>query len=297
MRYNLAIIGAGPAGLSAALNAKIRNKSVIVFGTDSPALSKTEKIENYLGMPGISGADLNEAYKNHLKAYDVEFSKEKVQQVYAMGDYFAIMLKGDVMVEATAVIVATGIELKKDLEGEDRFYAKGLSYCATCDAALYKGKKVVVIGYNEESVEEANFTSELVDKLIYVNMYKDDIDLNPEIEVISGEIPLGFDGDDRANKLIFKSGKEIEADGFFIIRDSSKPERLVPSIETDSEHILTNKNMRTNIRGLYAAGDISGRPYQINKAVGEGQIAALDAAKYITLVDRNMYEADSWIEN
>lgn len=294
MRYNLAIIGAGPAGLSAALNAKIRNKSVIVFGTDSPALSKTEKIENYLGMPGISGADLNEAYKNHLKAYDVEFSKEKVQQVYAMGDYFAIMLKGDVMVEATAVIVATGIELKKDLECEDRFYAKGLSYCATCDAALYKGKKVVVIGYNEESVEEANFTSELVDKLIYVNMYKDDIDLNPEIEVISGEIPLGFDGDDRANKLIFKSGKEIEADGFFIIRDSSKPERLVPSIETDSEHILTNKNMRTNIRGLYAAGDISGRPYQINKAVGEGQIAALDAAKYITLVERDMYEADSW---
>jgi len=294
MRYDLAVIGAGPAGLSAALNASIRNKNVIVFGTDSPAISKTKWIKNYLGFEKISGQELNENFKRSLQDQDVERSTEKVQQIYAMGDYFAIILKGEKMIEATSVIVATGIELKKDLIGEDEFFGKGVSYCATCDASFYKGKEVVLIGYNEESVEEANYTYEVVDKLTYVNMYKENPELNEDIEVINGEIPEEFLGEENPTILKFKSGKEITADGFFIIRDSSKPERLVPSIKTDEEHIITDKNGRTNIRGLYAAGDISGRPYQINKAAGQGQIAALDAAKYISLVKENKFDKDMW---
>lgn len=294
MRYDLAIIGAGPAGLSALLNAKIRNKSVIIFGTDSPNLEKSESIKNYLGFGDVSGKELNDAFKKSLEAYDYDKSDQKVQQVYAMGDYFGLMLKNNDMVEATSVIVATGIELKKDLINEDKFFAKGVSYCATCDAALYKGKKVLVIGYNEESVEEANFTSEIVDELIFVNMYKDDIKLNDSIKVISGDVPLEFIGEDRASILKFKSGAEISADGFFIIRDSSKPSRLVPSIETDDEHIIVHDNCRTNIRGLYAAGDVAGRPYQINKSVGQGQVAALDAAKYISLLKKESFDKSTW---
>ena len=294
MRYDLAIIGAGPAGLSALLNAKIRNKSVIIFGTDSPSLENSESIKNYLGFGDISGKELNDAFKKSLDPYDYEKSDQKVQQVYAMGDYFGLMLKNNDMVEATSVIVATGIELKKDLINEDKFFAKGVSYCATCDAALYKGKKVLVIGYNEESLEEANFTSEIVDELIFVNMYKDDIKLNDSIEVINGEVPVEFIGEDRASVLKFKSGKEIAADGFFIIRDSSKPSRLVPSIETDDEHIIVHDNCRTNIRGLYAAGDVAGRPYQINKSVGQGQVAALDASKYISLLKKDSFDKSTW---
>ena len=294
MRYDLAIIGAGPAGLSALLNAKIRNKSVIIFGTDSPALAKSESIKNYLGFGDISGKELNDSFKKSLEGYDYDKSDQKVQQVYAMGDYFALMLKNNEMVEATSVILASGIELKKDLINEDKFFAKGVSYCATCDAALYKGKKVIVIGYNEESVEEANFTSEIVDELVFVNMYKDDIKLNDSIEIINGEVPVEFIGDDRAKVLKFKSGEEISADGFFIIRDSSKPARLVPSIETDDEHIIIHGNCRTNIRGLYAAGDVCGRPYQINKAVGEGQVAGLDAAKYLSLLEKDIFDKSTW---
>lgn len=294
MRYDLAIIGAGPAGLSALLNAKIRNKSVIIFGADSPSLENSESIKNYLGFGDVSGKELNDAFKKSLEAYDYEKSDQKVQQVYAMGDYFGLMLKNNDMVEATSVIVATGIELKKDLINEDKFFAKGVSYCATCDAALYKGKKVLVIGYNEESVEEANFTSEIVDELIFVNMYKDDIKLNDSIKVISGDVPVEFIGEDRASILKFKSGAEISADGFFIIRDSSKPSRLVPSIETDEEHIIVHDNCRTNIRGLYAAGDVAGRPYQINKSVGQGQVASLDAAKYISLLKKDSFDKSTW---
>ena len=186
------------------------------------------------------------------------------------------------MIEAKTVIMTTGIDLKKDLENEEKFFAKGVNYCATCDAALYRGKNVVVIGYNEEAVEEANFTSEIVGKVTFVNMIGRDVKLNENIDLIQGEIPQGFDGGLKAEKLIFKSGKEIEADGFFIIKDSSKADRLVPSIKMEDGHILVDKNMASSIKGLFAAGDITGKPYQIMKAVGEGQIAALTAASFLS---------------
>lgn len=282
MRYDIAIIGAGPAGLSAALNSRIRNKSVVVFGFDSPKLIKTDYIRNYLGFGEIQGRQLNDNFNQSLKELGIFREERRVKTVYAMGEYFAIEIADSQMIEARSVILASGIELKKDLENEEKFFANGISYCATCDAALYKGKKVVVIGYNDEAVEEANFTYELVDELVFVNMMKKEVKVKQGIEVIEGEFPIGFEGGLRAEKLIFKSGKEIKADGFFIIKDSSKADRLVPSLKLDGKHIWVNRNLETNIRGLFAAGDITGKPYQIQKACGEGQIAGLNAAAYLS---------------
>lgn len=283
MIYDIAIIGAGPAGLSAALNSKIRNKSVILFGKDSEKVAKTRSIKNYLGFSDISGEELNNNFKKSLEGYDIERSEKKVRTIYAMGSFFAIEVENqDEMIEAKSVIMATGIDLKKDLQNEEKFFAKGVNYCATCDAALYRGKKVVVIGYNEESIEEANFTSEIVGKVTFVNMTGEDVSLNSNIDLIQGEIPQGFEGSLKAEKLIFKSGKEIKADGFFIIKDSSKADKLVPSIKMEDSHILVDKNMASSIKGLFAAGDITGKPYQIMKAVGEGQIAALNAASFLS---------------
>ena len=290
MAYDIAIIGAGPAGLSAALNSKIRNKSVILFGKDSEKIIKTKRIANYLGFPPLSGEELNKHFKETLEDYEIERSEKKVRTVYAMGSFFAIEVENqNEMIEAKSVIMATGIDLKKDLENEEKFFAKGVNYCATCDAALYRGKKVVVIGYNEESIEEANFTSEIVGKVVFVNMTRGKVELNENIEIIEGEIPRGFEGSDKANKLIFKSGKEIEADGFFIIKDSSKADRLVPSIKMEDGHILVDKNMASSIRGLFAAGDITGKPYQIMKAVGEGQTAALNASSFLSKSIENFF--------
>ena len=283
MRYDIAIIGAGPAGLSAALNSKVRTKSVIIFGTDSKKVTQTRSIRNYLGFGEISGKDLNDNFKKSLADYPLERSSKRVKTVYAMGKYFALEIENeDTMIEASAVIIATGIELARDLENEEKFFARGVNYCATCDAALYRGKKVVIIGYNDESIDDANFTSEIVGKVTFVNMTKKEVKLKDTIEVIEGEIPLGFEGENHADKLIFKSGREIEADGFFIIKDSSKPERLIPSIKLDGNHILVNRDLETSIKGLFAAGDITGKPYQIAKAVGEGQVAGLNAASYLS---------------
>lgn len=283
MTYDIAIIGAGPAGLSAALNSKIRNKSVILLGKDSEKLVKTKKIANYLGFKDITGAELNKNFKNSLEGYEIKRDTRKVKTIYAMGDFFAIEIENEIdMVEARSVILATGIELKKDLKNEEKFFAKGVNYCATCDAALYRGKKVVVLGYNDESVAEANFTSEIVGSLVFVNMTGKEVSLNEGIELIEGEIPVGFEGDEKAEKLIFKSGREIKADGFFIEKDSSKAERLVPGIKMEENHILVGRDLSTSIKGLFAAGDITGKPYQIMKAVGEGQVAALGVASYLS---------------
>lgn len=281
MKYDIAIIGQGPAGLSALLNAKVRNKNVIVFGEDSKSLIQTSSIKNYLGFDDISGKDLNQKFKDGVRNFDYEINDRKVSQVYAMGDYFAIEDETHEMYEASACIIATGRVINKDIKNEGKFFANGLSYCATCDAALYKGKKVVVIGYNEESIEEANFTSEIVGRISYVNLYKKNINLNDRIELIEDKKPVEFKGQNKVDTLVFDDGSEISADGFFIIKDSSKPDRLVPSVKTEGPHILVNKNMETNIRGLFAAGDVTGLPYQISKAAGEGQIAALNAVKYI----------------
>ncbi|WP_311491468.1 NAD(P)/FAD-dependent oxidoreductase [uncultured Anaerococcus sp.] len=283
MTYDIAIIGAGPAGLSAALNSKIRNKSVILFGKDSEKLVKTKKIANYLGFKDITGSDLNKNFKNSIEGFEIKRDTRKVKTVYAMGDFFAIEIENEIeMVEARSVILASGIELKKDLQNEEKFFAKGVNYCATCDAALYRGKKVVVIGYNDESVAEANFTSEIVGSLVFVNMTGKAVSLNEGIDLIEGEIPMGFEGDERAEKLVFKSGREIKADGFFIEKDSSKAERLVPGIKMEENHILVGRDLSTSIKGLFAAGDITGKPYQIMKAVGEGQVAALGVASYLS---------------
>ncbi|MDD7306016.1 MAG: NAD(P)/FAD-dependent oxidoreductase [Peptoniphilaceae bacterium] len=287
MRYDIAIIGQGPAGLSALVNAKIRNKSVIVFGEDSKSLNKTSTIKNYLGFEEISGYDLNQKFKKQAGFYNYYKSHKKVSQVYAMGEYFAIEDESHQIIEATTCIVATGRLINKDIKNEDKFFAKGISYCATCDASLYKGKKVVVIGYNQEAIEEAKFTSEIVDKLVFVNMYKKGLNLGKKIDLIEGVKPIEFKGDTRARSIILDDGTEIYADGFFIIKDSSKAERLVPSLKTDGVHICVNKDMETNLKGLFAAGDVTGNPYQIAKAVGQGQVAALNAVKYIYKKEQN----------
>ena len=143
MRYDIAIIGSGPAGLSAAVNAKIRNNNFIIFGNKnlSTKIEKAPSIDNYLGLYGISGMDLKQHFVDHINSMDIEIDERKITNVYAMGDYFALM-SGDDMYEATTVILATGVEYGKPIKGEEEFLGKGVGYCATCDAPLYKDKKV-----------------------------------------------------------------------------------------------------------------------------------------------------------
>jgi Thioredoxin reductase len=150
-RYDIAIIGTGPAGISAAITAKLRNKKILLAGSGglSKKLICAQEINNYPGFPAVKGEKLAEAFSVHLKGLDIKITETKVANIYAMGDYFALQSSmGDF--EALSVIVATGVMQDKLLEGEEANVGRGVSYCATCDAALYKGKNVIVAGYDKK---------------------------------------------------------------------------------------------------------------------------------------------------
>lgn len=276
--YDIAIIGRGPAGISAALNASIRNKSVIIFGRDSKKVISSPEINNYPGLPGVKGPEFAEKLHDHLRSTKAVVSEKNITTIYSMGDSFSIQAENDI-IEAKTVILAVGVDFKKSIEKEDVFLGNGVSYCATCDAPLYRGKTACVIGYNKESIEETNFLSEICSKLYYVQLIKDKLPLNEKVEVIS-DVPVRFEGDNHADKLILKESS-IEADGFFVIKDSYPIGTLVPGLQVDGAHVTVNKQMETNIKGLFAAGDITGKPYQIAKAIGEGQIAAFAAVELL----------------
>ena len=285
MRYDIAIVGSGPAGLSAAINAKIRNKNIIVFGNEnlSNKLVKAPEINNYLGFPEISGEELKDKFKEHIDNMGIEISNHKITNIYEMGDYFALM-SGQNMFEATTVILATGVQYGKPIKGEEEYLGRGVGYCATCDAPLYRDKTVAIIGYNKEAEEEANFLNEIASKTYFIPMYKNQglmrgSNLEESIEVIS-ERPIEIEGETLVNKVSFKN-KYINVDGVFVIKDSASPKTLVPGLEVDGSHVKVDINMQTNIEGCFACGDIAGKPYSYIKSAGQGQIAAINAVSYL----------------
>ncbi|SHH90468.1 thioredoxin reductase (NADPH) [Clostridium collagenovorans DSM 3089] len=279
-RYDIAIVGSGPAGLEAAINAKIRNKSFILFGSKdlTTKLLKAPKVNNYLGFYGKTGAEIKGEFEKHLEFMGVELTPERINAIYSMGDYFALMVN-EKMYEAKTVILATGMSYSQPLKGEEEFLGKGVGYCATCDAPLYKGKVVTVVGYNKEAEEEANYVSELAAKLYYVPMYTGEYKLNSNIEIVEDK-PVEILGDDHVNKLVL-SKQELITDGIFVLKDSVSPGQLVPGLQIEDGHIKVDRSMKTNLKGCFAAGDCVGKPYQYIKSAGEGLVAALSAVSYL----------------
>ncbi|WP_291649086.1 NAD(P)/FAD-dependent oxidoreductase [Clostridium sp.] len=284
-RYDIAIVGSGPAGLSAALNAKIRNKKFIIFGNKNLTnkLVRAPKINNYLGFYGITGEGVKERFQEHIQAMDIEITEERINSIYAMGEYFALMAN-DKTFEARAVILATGIEYTRPIKGEEEYLGKGVGYCATCDAPLYKGKVVTIIGHNKEAEEEANYVSELAGEVYYVPMYKGNYKLRDNIKLIEDK-PQEIVGELKVTKLILNKS-EIETDAVFLLKDSISPGQLVPGLKIEENHIFVDRLMKTNIPGCFAAGDCVGKPYQYIKSAGEGNIAALSAVQYLDKIKK-----------
>ncbi|MBR1440917.1 MAG: NAD(P)/FAD-dependent oxidoreductase, partial [Lachnospiraceae bacterium] len=133
-RYDIAIVGTGPAGLSAAITAKVRNKKILLLGSKnlSSKVAKAHAVNNYLGLPAVTGENMAKAFEDHINQMEIEITDQKVGTIYSMGDFFSLQL-GEEMVEASSVILATGVVQGKPLPGEDEYVGKGVSYCATCD--------------------------------------------------------------------------------------------------------------------------------------------------------------------
>lgn len=285
-RYDIAIIGSGPAGVSAAITATVRKKNILFLGSRnlSEKVQKAQGILNYPGLPGVTGEELAQALTAHLDEMGIEITPQKVGTVYSMGDYYSIQA-GQELYETSAVILATGVTFGKPFPGEMPLLGKGVSYCATCDAPFYRGKKAAVIGYGKEAEEETVFLAEIAEEVIYFPMYKEETGKMDKVRIVR-ELPVEILGDNQVQGIKTREGQHA-VDGVFILRNSIEPSQLVPGLETKDGHVCVNLDMETNLAGCFACGDIAGRPYQYIKAAGQGNIAALSAVKYIQALKEN----------
>lgn len=284
-RYDIAVIGTGPGGVSAAITGTIRNKRVLLLGSRdlSDKMVKAHEIQNYPGFPAVKGADLAAAMKGHLDQLGIEITEKRINAVYAMGDFFSLQ-SGEEMIEATTVILATGVVQGKPLPGEEEFLGRGVSYCATCDAALYRGRPVAVIGYSPREEEEAAFLSEVCSEVLYFPVYNEETHLPEKVKVIREKVTgIGGEGEKRT---VITAENTYPTDCVFVLREAVAPGQLVPGLETEGAHVTVSRRMETSIPGCFACGDITGTPYQYIKAAGEGNVAALSAVGYIDRMKR-----------
>ena len=279
MEYDIIVLGSGPAGLSAAVAARSRNKSVLVIGNpmeDSP-LARAERIDNYLGLPGLTGLEMLNVMKKHAEDMGVQFVTGRVIALMAWNGSFALTVGSD-MYQGRALVLAPGVVRAAKFPGEQELLGKGVSYCATCDGMLYRNRTVMVVGRTKDAPEEANFLHSIGCKVTYVSAARPE-ELNGEIPHLSGT-KLAIVGEERVTALSV-DGQEHPCDGVFILRQAVAPADLLPGLVIEDGSIAVNRAMQTNLEGVYAAGDCTGKPWQVSKAVGEGLVAGESAAEYL----------------
>lgn len=262
------VIGTGAAGISAALTLKLLKRNFVLLGSKnlSAKISGAEKIKNYPGLLSASGADMQRAFLNQLAAESIEITEAKVNGVYPAENGYTVMCGGDVF-ETKTVIVASGVERVKQVEGEREFLGRGVSYCATCDGFLYKGKTIVVAAEDGEE-----------DEVALLKSYAEKV---YEIPARSLKKIKGTMRADAVEYLDGKELKELKADGVFVLKSAVAADSLVYGLKCENGAVTVGRDMATNLKGVFAAGDCTGRPYQYAKAVGEGNVAAHSVNNYL----------------
>lgn len=286
MTYDVAIVGSGPAAVSAALTLKVHNKSIIWFGSRkmSPKVEKSERIANYPGVAMVTGPELNRLYAEQIAQAGLEITERQITNILASRRGFMLQ-GGDEIYNARTVLLCTGSVSAKGFPGEERLLGSGVSYCATCDGFLYKGKTIAVFCGSREFEHEAEFLAELAEKVYLFTPYADcgvereNVVVNPgRIREITGQM--------RVDGVTLADGTALEVAGVFVLRSAVAPGMLLKGLEIEGSDIVVNRKMETNKPGCYAAGDCTGRPYQLTKAVGEGNVAAHSIVEYLAELDK-----------
>lgn len=263
--FDILVIGGGIAGVSAALTCVNRGKSaaVITNPINTQSLYKAEQISNYPGAPGMTGKDLADNLRHQLENSGAEIIEGRALSVMDLGGSFGTAVGNDFFM-SSAVILALGITREKLYPGEGEFLGRGVSYCATCDGMLYRDKTVALIGNSDEAYKDADFLRGICREVLHFT------------DLSGYEITGGMKAD-----TLRVNGTDYPVDGVFIIKDTVSVTKLVQGLEYSNGGIVTDREMRTNVAGIFAAGDCTGKPYQLAKAAGEGNIAALSACDYI----------------
>ncbi|MBN1160025.1 MAG: FAD-dependent oxidoreductase [Candidatus Diapherotrites archaeon] len=302
MDYDLAIIGGGPGGLTAAIYAVRRGLSVIVFESNKcgGAMLLTPRIENYPGFEAISGEELGNRMMQQAEKNGAKIEFQNINNITKLDSGFELCTKSGQKILAKAVIVATGGQHRKvGVPGEDEYLGKGFSHCAVGDAPKYKGKVAVVIGGGNSAISSALFLLDICSE-VYLAYRKGEffraeqaqIDrlMESKVHVVLNAIPVEICGDGgcvkklRYKDAITEEEKEIDVDAVFAEIGTTPSSALVSGLGVEIKqtgHIKTNERCETNVPGILSAGDVNGGLPQIATAVGDGAIAATAAYEFI----------------
>ncbi|MBI5409892.1 MAG: thioredoxin-disulfide reductase [Nitrospirae bacterium] len=303
MLYDVVIIGGGPAGLTAGLYAaRGRLKSLLIEKALTGGLvTTTEWVENYPGFEeGVTGAELAQKMEKQAVRFGLEIIQGTVVDISLNGNIKKITLEADKFYEAKSIILTTGAHPRLlKIEGENEFRGKGVSYCATCDGAFYKGSNIAVVGGGDSAVQEAIFLTKFAETVYIIHrreqlraekILQERAHANPKIKFIWNSVPERITGDNIGVNALHlrdvKTGEKssINVQGVFIyIGYNPNTEFLKGLVPLNgSNYIITDENMHTSVPGIFAAGDVRSKPLkQIATAVGDGATAAMAAEKYI----------------
>lgn len=299
--YDVVIIGGGPAGLTAGIYAKRAGLSALLVEKYAPGgqIMITDWIENYPGFPdGLAGYELTMKMEQQAKNFGLQFKTGDVESLEIEGKIKNIKLK-DGSISTKTIIIASGCYPRKlGVPGENALFGKGVSTCATCDAMFFRDKTVVAIGGGDTAIQEALYLTKFVKKVYLIHrrdqlraakMLQDRAFANEKIEFVWDTIPTAINGKGNVDSVDIenvKTGekKTIEADGCFIwVGTLPNTEFINGTLALDNNgFILTDKNMETSVKGVFAAGDVRNTPLrQVATAVGDAAIAAISADQYI----------------
>lgn len=282
--YNTIIIGAGPAGMAASLYLERSGLKTLIIDKDAPGgqMLKTDKIENYLGFESISGADLALKMFRQIKELNITYVYGKVIKV-TKDSHFTVSTE-TTSYKCDNVIIATGkVNNKLGLENEDKL--KGISYCAVCDGAFYKNKVVAIVGAGNTAFTEALYLSSLA-KQVYIinrsevikadNIYQSKVKTKENIIYLSNAKVTKLNGQDFLQSIVLNDKEVLPVDGLFLAIGGRPQIDFIDGLKEENGYLIVDRKMQTNIKGLYAVGDVIKKDYyQISTAVNDGVIAAL----------------------
>jgi len=295
-KIDVAVVGAGPAGLTSGIYLGRARLKTVIFekAIAGGQMAISEWIENYPGFSeGISGQDLSMKMREQAVKCGAEIIEDEITGLKNPDNIFILKASGGKEYQAMAVVIAAGaVPRKMNVPGEEEFVGRGVSYCATCDAPLFKEKTVVVVGGGDTAVQEAIFLAKYAkkvylahrrDRLRATKILAERLLANKKIEPIWSSVLTGINGDKKVTSAVV-SGRKIECDGVFIFVGIVPSSRIVKELVDVDEagHIITDENMNTSRKGIFACGDVRKKSlWQVVTACGDAAVAAVSAQYYV----------------
>lgn len=282
MIYDVIIIGAGPAGISAGLYTQRANKKTLIIYNEKSSLEKASKIENYYGFPnGISGKELYQNGIMQAKNLGIELKKEEVIKIEKIKETFEVSTSNRKYISRNVILATGNKKNTPDIKGIKELEGKGISYCAICDGFFYRGKDVAVLGSGDYAISEVNDLLNVANKITILTNKKKMPDFRAENVKVETRGVIAVKGENQLESIELEDGTKLEVDGLFVaqgVAGSTDFARKLGALVKDNKIVVSDK-METTIQGLYACGDCIGGIYQIAKAINEGMIAGMNVKK------------------